>query len=153
MAPSLGRHLNLGCGERLIPQWTNVDFTAAGPGVVAHDLRTPLPFPGGSFCVVYHSHVLEHLEPSDGRRLLGECHRVLEEGGVLRVVVPDLETKAALYLAKLRDAAESGPGPARHEHAWMAIEILDQMARTRSGGEMLPFMRSGRAAAFVRGRI
>lgn len=130
-----------------------MDFGSRSPEVVAHDLREPLPFPDGAFAVVYHSHVLEHLDPEQGARLLGECGRVLEPGGLVRVVVPDLETKAVLYLEKLRAAAAAGTAAARDEHEWMVIEMIDQMVRTRPGGRMLDFMRSGRAEAFVRGRI
>jgi 2-hydroxychromene-2-carboxylate isomerase len=41
--------------------------------------------------VVYHSHVLEHLPKDAAPRFVGECYRVLAEGGILRVVVPDLD--------------------------------------------------------------
>lgn len=153
MAPPLASHLNLGCGDRRVAGWTNVDFSARAPGVIAHDLRTPLPFADNAFAVVYHSHVLEHLGPAQARQLLAECLRVLAPGGILRVVVPDLETKAMLYLDRL-DAAARAPGTAAEgEHEWMVIETIDQMVRTRPGGTMLEFMRSGKAAAFVAARI
>ncbi|MEM9703666.1 MAG: class I SAM-dependent methyltransferase, partial [Planctomycetota bacterium] len=60
------------------------------PGVLAHDLRDPLPFEDGAYDFVYHSHVLEHFRPADVPAFLSECRRVLRPGGVLRVVVPDL---------------------------------------------------------------
>ena len=53
--------LNLGCGGRRHPAWTNVDLVPAGPDVIAADLRQPLPFAAGSFQAVYAAHVLEHL--------------------------------------------------------------------------------------------
>jgi SAM-dependent methyltransferase len=59
--------------------------------IVIHDLRKPLPFPDNSFCAVYGSHVLEHLYLEQAKRLLKECLRVLQPGGVLRLVVPDLQ--------------------------------------------------------------
>jgi predicted SAM-dependent methyltransferase len=62
------RLLNLGCGSRWHPDWTNLDRVAAGPGVLAHDLRLGIPFPDGHFDAVYHAHLLEHLAPeTDGR--------------------------------------------------------------------------------------
>jgi hypothetical protein len=51
------------------------------------------------------------------------------------VVVPDLETIAKLYLESL-DKAESGDGSASNRHEWMLLELLDQMVRETSGGEM-----------------
>jgi predicted SAM-dependent methyltransferase len=146
------KKLNLGCGHRFLPSWVNVDHVAQAPGVIAHDLRTPLPYADEYFAVVYHSHVLEHLAPANGLALLQECRRVLAPGGTIRIVVPDLETKAALYVEKLRAAAAGGALSAA-EHEWMIIELLDQMVRRETGGEMVKFLQSGRATAFVRQRI
>ncbi|MBK8858914.1 MAG: methyltransferase domain-containing protein [Opitutaceae bacterium] len=153
MAPELQR-LNLGCGDVFLPGWHNLDFVARPPHVVRHDLRETLPLPAGSCEVVYHSHVLEHFDRAEAGRFLAECHRVLAPGGVLRVVVPDLEQKARLYLdlvaaaaAKPDDSALAG------QHQWMTLEMLDQLARRKAGGEMAPFMRSGQCGEWVRARI
>lgn len=127
--------LNLGCGGRFHPAWVNVDLNSSSPAVVAHDIRRPLPFVADSFDGVYHSHVLEHLTPADGQSLLAECHRVLRPGGTIRVVVPDLEAIAKNYLATL-ERAEKGDETATSDHDWMTIELLDQMVRGESGGEM-----------------
>ena len=83
--------LNLGCGGRFHPEWTNIDFYSSGGAVIAHDLNLGIPFPDSSFDVVYHSHVLEHFPKAKARRFIAECVRVLKPGGILRVVVPDLE--------------------------------------------------------------
>lgn len=45
----------------------------------------------GPFDVVYSSHSLEHLFPHEVPQAAGEFHRVLKEGGLAVVVVPDLE--------------------------------------------------------------
>ena len=74
--------------------------------VMRHDLRAALPFKNDEFDGVYHSHVLEHLPRADGERFLRECWRVLLPGGTIRVVVPDLETLARLYLKHLEGAVE-----------------------------------------------
>ncbi|HEX5104362.1 MAG TPA: methyltransferase domain-containing protein [Pirellulaceae bacterium] len=126
--------VNLGCGRRIHPAWQNLDLTASVPGVIEHDLRRGLPFADNTCEAVYHSHVLEHLEPEEGRGLIAECFRVLRPGGVLRVVVPDLEGITKQYLASL-DAADSEQA-AKADHEWMTVELLDQMVRTRSGGRM-----------------
>jgi predicted SAM-dependent methyltransferase len=70
------------------------------PGIVIHDLRKPLPFRDGSVSAVYSSHVLEHMYFNDGQQLIRECFRVLEGGGVLRLVVPDLQTIVREYLGE-----------------------------------------------------
>lgn len=129
--------LNLGCGGRRHPAWTNVDLVPAGPDVIAADLRQPLPFAAGSFQAVYAAHVLEHLEPVDARRLVAEIHRLLAPAGVVRIVVPDLEGIARAYLASLeRAAAVAATSDSRWEHRWMTVELLDQLVRTAAGGLM-----------------
>lgn len=134
------RYLNLGCGARHATDaaWTNVDFHA-GPGVLGHDLLRRLPFPDRTFDVVYHSHVLEHLPHAEAPRFLAECLRVLVPGGVLRVVVPDLEGICRAYLKSLEEAEEGKPG-AHERHEWMVVEMYDQAVRTVSGGEMQRYL-------------
>lgn len=90
--------------------------------------------------MIYHSHVLEHFTRTEAREFIGECRRVLEPGGILRVVVPDLETIARLYLKNLHDA-DGGEAGAAERHQWMTIELVDQLAREQSGGEMLKYWR------------
>lgn len=129
------RYLNLGCGQRFHPDWVNVDFTATGPGVIAHDLLNGIPFPTESFSVVYHAHVLEHFPRSQVPQFLGECRRVLKPGGIIRTVVPDLEQIARLYLSALEGALAEDPVAAKRRE-WMVLELCDQMTRNKSGGEM-----------------
>jgi hypothetical protein len=94
-----------------------------------------VPLPEGAAGCVYHSHILEHLQPELGKKFLRECFRVLAPGGIVRVVVPDLEQSARDYLEVL--AARRAGGEMRSEHRWMLLELFDQMVRTRSGGEWL----------------
>ncbi|MCE9631782.1 MAG: methyltransferase domain-containing protein [Planctomycetia bacterium] len=127
--------LNLGCGRRRHPAWTNADLVPSAADVLAVDLRRPLPFAAASFTAVYASHVIEHLTPVDADHLLREAHRVLAPGGIVRIVVPDLEGIARAYLGSL-EAAPDGGQEARWRHRWMIVELLDQLVRDRSGGSM-----------------
>jgi predicted SAM-dependent methyltransferase len=132
--------LNLGCGSRIHPAWTNLDLSPAGQGVIVHDLRRSIPFSGAFFDVVYCSHLLEHFSKADAKSLMKECYRVLRSGGILRVAVPDLEKIVRDYLRALELArAGSEEGAANYE--WMMIELYDQAVRTHSGGEMLAYFR------------
>jgi predicted SAM-dependent methyltransferase len=132
--------LNLGCGSHHHPAWLNVDLVASDDSVLAHDLQQPLPFPDAGFSAVYHSHVLEHLPRYKAPAFLRECHRVLKPGGVLRVVVPDLERSAELYLENLRGAL-AGDAAARQRYEWSIVELLDQMVQHHAdGGEIFRYL-------------
>jgi SAM-dependent methyltransferase len=133
------RSLNLGCGGRFHPAWVNLDLRPAHPSVSPHDVAEPLPFPDRSFDAVYHAHLLEHLPRERAAPLLRECFRVLKPGGIVRVVVPDLEQIAELYLRAL-DAAWDGDSEARRQHAWATLELYDQVVRDRPGGQMLAYL-------------
>jgi SAM-dependent methyltransferase len=93
--------LHLGCGENVLPGWLNADLLPQGPGVIAIDVRRPLPLPDGCMRRVFAEHLIEHLDFEDGRKLLHECHRVLEPGGRIRVATPELRRIASLLDADL----------------------------------------------------
>jgi SAM-dependent methyltransferase len=132
------KRLNLGCGSRAHPDWVNVDFVAAGPGVQSYDLRKGIPFPDQSFDVVYHSHVLEHFQRPAAVDFMRECHRVLKSGGIIRVAVPDLEQIVRDYLEALKNASSGLPGWDEN-HDWMVLELYDQTVRERSCGELIKY--------------
>ena len=146
--------LNLGCGEHCHPEWINVDLSRSAAGVIQADLRRGIPFADDEFDAVYHSHVLEHLTPQEGRKLVEECHRVLKPTGLLRIAVPDLEGIAREYLSSLNQAAKNDPD-AVERHRWMTLELLDQMVRARAGGEIGNWIKVPDPVAcdFVRGRM
>jgi len=108
--------------------------------LIFHDVRHGLPWDDQSVRYIYTSHLLEHLSPQSGERLLHECYRVLKSGGVIRVVVPDLMLYAQRYVQAIADmdpefrdltsfsATEEflemvgvhyGSGSARSPHRWM----------------------------------
>jgi predicted SAM-dependent methyltransferase len=132
------KYLNLGCGYRFDSRWTNVNFKATGAGVIPHNLAKGIPFADDTFGLVYHSHVLEHFNQTDAKIFIQECSRVLRPGGILRVVVPDLEQIASLYLASLAGASESAESAGKYE--WMILELLDQMVRNTPGGGMATYL-------------
>lgn len=128
--------VNLGCGRRRHPDWTNCDLVPDGPDVLTVDITQGLPFDAETCDAVYASHVLEHVAVGEACRFVAEIWRVLKPGGVVRLVVPDLEGIARAYLASLEKAV-TDPSPAsRDEHRWMTLELLDQLVRDSSGGLM-----------------
>ncbi|HTP40013.1 MAG TPA: methyltransferase domain-containing protein [Steroidobacteraceae bacterium] len=87
--------LHIGCGPGRIDGWINMDVH---PAPLALNVLWGLPFASGSARCVFVSHLLEHLFfPADVRPFLGEIRRVLAPGGVVRIVVPDVEQCIAAY--------------------------------------------------------
>jgi predicted SAM-dependent methyltransferase len=131
--------VNLGCGTIAHPAWINLDLAPALPNVQRADFLRQLPFDSDSVDAVYHAHVLEHFDRDDAVRFLAENVRILRPGGTLRVVVPDLEELCRFYLATL-DKAERGEPNSDLLYQWALLDLLDQMVRRRSGGEMIEFL-------------
>jgi predicted SAM-dependent methyltransferase len=131
--------MNLGCGHRYHPNWTNVSNTNTGKGVVVHDLRRGIPFPSSTYDVVYHSHLLEHFSVSLAKPFLKECLRVLRPEGVIRIAVPDLEQIVQEYLSALA-LARAGSQDGRDRYKWIMLELYDQTVRNQSGGEMAKYL-------------
>jgi len=147
--------LNIGCGNHFHPAWINIDLVAQSPDVIESDLTRGLPLEDESMDAVYHSHVLEHLSPNDAEVFLRECQRVLKPGGVLRVVVPDLEDIARHYLSSLESASQNDDPIVQANHRWMMLELVDQMVRIRTGGEMGAVLQDQETEnkAFVQSRV
>jgi predicted SAM-dependent methyltransferase len=129
-------YVNLGCGQRYNRDgaWLNYDFVPSSEDVIQADLRRCIPLADETATVVYHSHVLEHFDKSDGVLFLRECHRVLAPGGVLRIAVPDLEQIVRTYLASADDLRREHSLAAERHHDWLVAEIVDQCARHQSTG-------------------
>lgn len=68
--------------------------------ILVRDLRRPFPFRDSSVDFVYTSHTLEHFKRYECLSILKETHRVMKEGGTIRVVVPDVELIANKYLQR-----------------------------------------------------
>jgi len=92
-------YLHAGCGPQVVPGFINLDYRWTSGIDIVWDLSRPLPFPDNRFKGIFTEHCLEHFDLPDLQAVLSELLRVLQPGGVLRIVVPCLETHARLYLA------------------------------------------------------
>jgi len=108
--------INIGCGLSGAPGWCNIDNSPTIPlsrlklgrllfptpawpkDVRRHDVKKGLPFAEQSVSCIYSSHTFEHFSWAESLAVAKECFRVLRPGGVLRVVVPDLQLIAREYL-------------------------------------------------------
>lgn len=90
--------INLGSGHWKLQGWINVDIDPASRPDVLVDLAQPLPFGDGVASCMHTEDFVDQLTLPQARDFLAECHRVLEPGGVLRVLTPDLSKLARLYV-------------------------------------------------------
>jgi predicted SAM-dependent methyltransferase len=130
--------INIGCGSRFHGDWINMDVMPLDPAIRKIDALSGIPVETGSADVVYHSHLLEHLPKQMAPAFIAECFRVLKEGGLIRVVVPDLEQIARQYTEQLEKALKNEKG-AEARYDWMMLEMFDQTVRNFPGGEMLRY--------------
>ena len=81
---SIQLKINLGAGGLLLDGFTNVDIEPL-PGIdVVHDLDAgPWPWDDASASEIVASDIFEHVD--DPLLFMGECGRVLEDQGILRI--------------------------------------------------------------------
>lgn len=99
--------LHLGCGNKILEGWVNVDVASRGvqPDVSA-DIRD-LPYEDEVADAILAVHVIEHFHRDDALPLLREWVRVMKPGGTMALECPNLLAAAAMLLAA--DAAGTDP--------------------------------------------
>lgn len=132
--------LNIGCGSTFHEDWVNVDIYSTSEHVLEMDIRKGIAFEDSSFDVVYSSHVLEHMTKYSAENLVAEMVRVLKPGGILRIVVPDLEAIINNYVKFKKELVNDYNPLTEANYDWTMIELYDQILRTTPGGTMIPYM-------------
>jgi len=90
--------VNVGAGDVGKEGWVNVDGYQAKGITMRWDARRSLPFPDNSVRGLFAEHFFEHIDyRQEAPRFLAEAHRVLRDGGVLRIIVPDAEKYLKAY--------------------------------------------------------
>jgi SAM-dependent methyltransferase len=144
-------------------EWNNIVFTGAPraseeENVIQFDIRQPLPHSDSVFDAVFLFHIVEHLTTTEAESFLKEIYRILKPSGIVRLSTPDLEDICRAYLNRLEEYDES-PGSSNFiKYEWSVLELLDQIARLRSGGlddglHQKRALRSGLCSRAIRRRI
>ena len=134
-------YLNVGCGKKFHNEWANLDMFSNSHHVKSYNLLKGIPFPNDQFDVVYHSQVLEHFSKDKAPSFLRECLRVLKPGGIMRIVVPDLENIVNEYIKHLDENIRNPNSQSEANYDWIMLEMYDQTVRNYRGGQMAAFLR------------
>ena len=101
IAPDL--HLHLGCGERVFDGFVNLDFASSQTGVVPWNMLDIWPESlRGQVAAVFSEDVLEHFYYPEQLYLLASLNVTLQERGVFRVLMPNLDLLQACCLDEVR---------------------------------------------------
>ncbi|GAB2633307.1 class I SAM-dependent methyltransferase [Belliella aquatica] len=83
------RNLEIGPGEVRIPGFETLNIANSPVTDYIINASKPLPFPNGTFKVLYASHILEHIPWYKTLDVLKEWQRVIKIGGEIEIWVPD----------------------------------------------------------------
>lgn len=93
--------LNLGCGDKILPGYVNVDVVEARAGMkpdVVCDLRNLSPFAADSADEILSVHVVEHFWRWEVADILREWVRVLKPGARMVIECPNVTSACAAFL-------------------------------------------------------
>ena len=93
--------LNLGCGDKILPGYVNVDVVEARAGMkpdVVCDLHDLAPFSDASADEILSVHVVEHFWRWEVRDVMREWARVLKPGGRMIIECPNLLSACRTFL-------------------------------------------------------
>ena len=87
--PTSKNKLHLGCGNKILPDYVNVDICQT-PGIdLVWDVNEGIPFADNSFSEALAVDFIEHIQPQNAIYLMNEVYRVLQPEGVFKIHVPE----------------------------------------------------------------
>ncbi|WP_211828548.1 class I SAM-dependent methyltransferase [Kistimonas asteriae] len=107
-------------------------FRSLPDNIMVYNLAKGIPFSSDSIDVVYHSHMLEHLDRDVAEKFLIEVKRVLKVGGIHRIVVPNLEEICSAYVDHIA-LCEINPDEHKKHDSYIA-SMIEQSVRKESFG-------------------
>ena len=89
--------LHLGCWNRIIPGFVNIDLCDMEHIDYKSNIDDLYMFEDNSASLIYSSHSFEYFNRQEAVGVLKEWGRVLRPGGVLRMAVPDFDSLVKVY--------------------------------------------------------
>lgn len=86
---------------RIVRPWLNCVFDDE---IQYGDIVKGLSLKDNSVDGLFCSHVLEHLTLADFSLSLNNCYRYLKQGGIFRIIVPDLDWYITRYLSEIKSS-------------------------------------------------
>lgn len=111
--------LHIGCGDRYLEGFTNIDLHSATADIRANVLNMRF-FPAGSTELIYSNALFEHVGRPDALRLFLEgCRQVLSEEGIaMHLGIPNFREVARCYLQKEKGIVDLDGGHFGLENAY-----------------------------------
>lgn len=91
------RRLHWGCGSKATAGWINADILNGRDVDICCDILDGLPLEDNSVDYAVGIHALSEIAYSNIVPVLTELRRVIKDGGVLRLALPDMEKALAAY--------------------------------------------------------
>jgi len=90
--------VHIGCGKINSPEFINIDAQPfAHVHIVTSDITHLPSFDNETVDLVYMCHILEHIKRNNLQNVLSEMKRMLKNGGILRLSVPDFDRLIEVY--------------------------------------------------------
>jgi predicted SAM-dependent methyltransferase len=90
--------LHLGCGKNILDDFINIDGNPLRKHILFYDIRNRFPFQDNSVKYAYTSNVMEHFFSDEVPIIFKNIYQCMKRGGILRIVVPDLEKSISAYI-------------------------------------------------------
>ena len=95
------KKLNIGCGDKKLDGYINIDNREDVQPDLVHDIVNPLPYEDNSIDEVCSRHVLEHFNRVAGVAILKDWYRVLKPTGKVAITVPNITFHAKQLLGQV----------------------------------------------------
>lgn len=92
--------VNIGSGGKGHPDWVNIEIIPMRDTTLCLDIRRRLPFADCSVARMLAEHIVEHVDFRDDiPAVFRDWYRVIQPGGVVRIIVPDAKRFLEAYVS------------------------------------------------------